>query len=199
VDAVWSSPLARCVQTALLALQPLVGPQRAIELKPNARERRELSNLSTSIGNSCGEHIRTRSLAKLRELHKTVDQSTRSQVEALRLTADDVEGPWWSTNPEPEKEFGGRISELLTQVQYAEEASIALVAHSDTLHELLTHHVHEEAREVHAGLLQQLTSRPPRPCSLVYMRLDFRTSTPITEVLLLGDALRQAAGQRPQP
>ena len=26
VDAVWSSPLARCVQTALVALQPLVSP-----------------------------------------------------------------------------------------------------------------------------------------------------------------------------
>ena len=69
VGAIWSSPLARCVQTAMVALQPLTASGAvSVELKPMARERRELTNLHTSIGNSFGEHIRTRCLAKSREV-----------------------------------------------------------------------------------------------------------------------------------
>ena len=69
VGAIWSSPLARCVQTAMVALQPLTANGAvSVELKPMARERRELTNLHTSIGNSFGEHIRTRCLAKSREV-----------------------------------------------------------------------------------------------------------------------------------
>lgn len=68
-STLWCSPLARSTQTAMLVLQPLAvarqvgdgeargeegggrGGPLAIELKRHARERRELTSLTTSIGN----------------------------------------------------------------------------------------------------------------------------------------------------
>ena len=199
VGAIWSSPLARCVQTAMLALQPLThGGATPIELKPTARERRELTNLHTSIGNSCGEHIRTRCLAKLREVSRAEDEGVLAEVEDAPIATAEVEAQWWSTNPEPEKEYMARIDELLTQLQYSPHDSILLVAHSDTLQELLRSHLHEDARETHAELVAQLASKDGAPpCSLVCCTLDFRrgNAKPITDLALLGDALRKAGGR----
>jgi len=33
------------------------------------------------------------------------------------ITTSEVESQWWSTNPEPEKDFQARMQELLTQVR----------------------------------------------------------------------------------
>ena len=120
-----------------------------------------------------------------------------SEIEELTLGTAEVEGQWWSTNPESEKEYQVRTQELLAQVQHSPHESIALVAHHDTLQELLAGHVHDDAREMQMELIQRLTSQPPPPCSLVYLRLDFRATHPIAEVALLGDALREAGGRAP--
>lgn len=55
----WASPLARATQTAMVVLKPLAFENAVvtdsqplpIELKRHARERRELTSLTTSIGN----------------------------------------------------------------------------------------------------------------------------------------------------
>lgn len=59
-QTLWASPLARATQTAMLVLQPFATENSLnenealpIELKRNARERRELTSLTTSIGNRC--------------------------------------------------------------------------------------------------------------------------------------------------
>jgi len=212
VGAIWSSPLARCVQTAMVALQPLTANGAvSVELKPMARERRELTNLHTSIGNSFGEHIRTRCLAKSREVSKSDEESLLAELEKVPITTSEVESQWWSTNPEPEKDFQARMQELLTQVQYAPHDSILLVAHNDTLQELLRNCLHEDAREQHADLVAHLAKEPAPPCSLIGFTLDFRRTggKPITELALLGrvdgpgqvdlfgrvDALRRASGR----
>ena len=35
----------------------------------------------------------------------------------MPITTSEVESQWWSTNPEPEKDFQARMQELLTPVQ----------------------------------------------------------------------------------
>jgi hypothetical protein len=104
-QAVWASPLARCVQTALVALQPLLA-ERALplELKPNAREQRLLTNLHTSVGNSCGEHIRTRCVAKMRDVSRPGDDAALiDAIEEQPFATEEVTTPWWSATPESEK------------------------------------------------------------------------------------------------
>ena len=68
------------MQTALVALQPLRSRAGAlaIELKPNARERREMTKLS-SIGNCHGERIVSRCVEKLREVRPDDEASTDEQ------------------------------------------------------------------------------------------------------------------------
>jgi broad specificity phosphatase PhoE len=187
-QAVWSSPLARCVQTALLSLRPILAG-RALELKSNAREQRLISNLHTSIGNSMGQHIHTRCVSKLRELCRDGGETERvNQTDRQRIDSAEAECQWWSTNPEPAKEYEARIGELLTQIQYSQHDTIVLSTHNDTLQELLRHHIHEDARDRRSQLLQQLCPGPAPPCSLIWLGLDFRNgaSTPITDVALLG-------------
>ena len=104
----------------------------------------------------------------------------------------EVEGQWWSTNPEGEKQYQARVAELLSQVQYSSHECIVLVAHADTQYELLTRHMHEDAAERHAELVAQLLAQPPQPCSMLYCCLDFRRgagSRPITDIALVDDAL----------
>ncbi len=38
-------------------------------------------------------------------------------AEKVPITTSEVESQWWSTNPEPEKDFQARMQELLTQVR----------------------------------------------------------------------------------
>ena len=84
-------------------------------MKRHARERRELTNLTTSIGNSCGEHIRTRCVQKLKDLREGTEAIARG--ERLSLNTTEVDSQWWSTNPEPDKEYQGRVNELIAQVR----------------------------------------------------------------------------------
>ena len=59
-----------------------------------------------------------------------------------------------------------------------------LVAHNDTLQELLGSYLRDEARERHAELLKHLTPGPAPPCSLLWCCLDFRggDKKPITDL-----------------
>ena len=200
-QAVWASPLARCVQTAMVALQPLMEPAGGdgqalpLDLKPNARERRELRNLHTSIGNSCGAHIQQRCLSKLREVSGTEGEGGIDDgLARLHLSTTEVGTQWWSTNPEPEREYANRVQELLTQLQYCPHDSVILVAHHDTLHQLLHRHLDEDAADRHRQLVSQLRSGPAPPCALLWCCLDFRhdAARPITDLALISDALRGA-------
>ena len=120
------------------------------------------------------------------------DEADLEHVGRQSLGTTEVEGQWWSTNPEGDKQYQARISELLSQVQYSAHECIVLVAHADTQHELLTRHLHEDAAERQAELVAQLVSQPPQPCSMLYCTLDFRRgagSRPITDIALVDDAL----------
>ena len=145
-QTLWTSPLARAVQTAMLALQPLAvansateGEPLPIEVKRHARERRELTNLTTSIGNSCGEHIRTRCVQKLKDLREGGEAVARG--ESLSLNTTEVEAQWWSTNPEPDKEYQARVNELIAQVHPRHERYQTL----DALHTLHALHARSSA------------------------------------------------------
>ena len=202
-SAVWASPLARCVQTALLALQPILSDgSLKLELKPNAREQRLLSNLHTSIGNSCGEKaIRKRCIEKMRNVVAAgggvkEECDLVDELEKQPMEAYEVEAPWWSLNPEADKEYSARTNELLHQLQYCEHESVVLCAHNGTLQELLRNHLHEEARERHAELLAQLCPPPgpvPRfapPCSLLWACVDYRRGArPICDLMLVTPSL----------
>jgi broad specificity phosphatase PhoE len=192
VEAIWASPLARAVQTAMVALGPLPAAAAPIELKVNARERRELSKLASSLGNSFGDHIRIRSLAKLHEV-ASIDEDVAkllSAVESVEVGAAETEGQWWSSNTETEREFQSRTDDLLMQLQYSTHNLIALVGHSDTLHDMLGRHVQEDAKELHGTLISQLTAAPLPPCTIVYARLDFRRGArPIVDLASVDHAL----------
>jgi len=78
-----------------------------------------------------------------------------------------------------------RTKELLTQIQYAAHDCIILVAHSDTVNELIRSHLHQNVQErSDPKLEEQLWAGSTAPCSLVCCCLDFGqdASKPITNI-----------------
>ena len=200
--ALWASPFARCVQTALVALQPLRSRAGAlaIELKPNARERREMTKLS-SIGNCHGERIVSRCVEKLREVRPDDEASTsgaRKEAEAAAVDTAEVESQWWSGSAEGDREYAERLRELLAQVQYSSHDSIVIVGHGELFQQLLADHAHPAVRERQPGAIDALLSEPIAHCAVVWCCLDFQrgAARPITDVAVMSDYLEETMGGR---
>jgi len=201
-QTLWASPLARATQTAMLVLQPFATENSLnenealpIELKRNARERRELTSLTTSIGNSCGEHIRTRCVQKLMDL-KEEGEAAVAASDAVPLLTTEVESQWWSTNPESDKEYQTRVAELMAQIQFAPDDSIVLVAHNDLVQELLSRYMHPDARERLQETIQPFLQGTVPPCTVLWCCLDFQRQRPINDAAVLNDTIADLAAQQ---
>jgi hypothetical protein len=183
-QAVWSSPLTRAIQTALVGLYPLLerstpvpgrsdaspaaavdepallaGLQRLgstdstasalseasrlwmaaaggavmeaggrqIELKPNAREKKNMGGRDTQglvVGADCARRALTE-LAKVAPADEV-----RSLASGARLNCDEVDEAWWNMSPEGKDEVQERMRELLHQIHYSEHDTIVIVGHS---------------------------------------------------------------------
>uniref|UniRef100_A0A7S4F2N0 Histidine phosphatase family protein n=2 Tax=Chrysotila carterae TaxID=13221 RepID=A0A7S4F2N0_CHRCT len=193
-QTVWSSPATRAVQTAQVALQPLCCDSALrIELKSNARERRELTNQITSIGNAYGEQIRQRCLEKLLELNVD-DEVLLSRVEGTDLLTSEVEAAWWSDKPESDKDYQARIHELLMQIRYAQHDSLVLVTHDDVFNELFSHNLNATAKAKNSSLADELATGSVPHCAVVWCCCDFRRGDGafITDFARLDDSLPAA-------
>ena len=73
------------------------------------------------------------------------------------------------------------MSSSRSQVQFAQEDSIVLVAHNDLFQELLSRHVHPDARERLHDTIQPLTPQAPH-CTVLWCCFDFRRQRPITDL-----------------
>ena len=98
---VWSSPFTRAVQTALIALLPILergDGASSIRLKPHARETKGLG--WDNIGGASGEHIPRRALALLRRRVTTpFSAQVRASLGGVRCDARESCGRWWDRLP----------------------------------------------------------------------------------------------------
>lgn len=197
--AVWSSPATRAVQTAQVAMLPLLGAEGTIELKANARQKRGMTNPNTSIGYAVGDAIHERCVEKLRDLaagdHGVGDESTLAQIEAAKLDTLEADSPWWSDKPEVDRDFQARVAELVMQIRHSPCESLVLVAHNDVFHELLGRYTSNSTRMRQGALLDQLAAGSVPPCALIWCCLDFgrESAQPITDVVNAGELLRTGA------
>ena len=81
--AFWASPLTRALQTALVALAPILGqPGKQLEIKMNAREKKNFGGLDT-IGRVTGHACYQRALSELRGLDVDTGGPTPAEVSEL--------------------------------------------------------------------------------------------------------------------
>jgi len=202
--ALWSSPLTRAVQTAQLALLPLLEAAGVVEVKANARQRRGLTNPNMSIGTVSGDAMRHRCVEKFRELAASeqglCDEASLEQIEASELDTVEAEARWWSDKTESERDFQARVAELVSQIRYSPHESLVLVTHDDVFHELLGRHTHTSAHVRQGPLLKQMTSGSVPSCQLLWCCMDFgrEHAQPITDVVDMSSLLQVAMPQQPR-
>jgi broad specificity phosphatase PhoE len=100
---------------------------RQIELKPNAREKKNMGGRDTQ-GLVVGADCARRALAKLAEVAPA--EEVRSFASAANLNCDEVDEAWWNTAPEGKDKVQERMRELLHQIHYSEHDTIVIVGHS---------------------------------------------------------------------
>jgi len=139
----WASPLTRALQTALVALEPLLQGRR-LELKANVREKKNWGGLD-SIGRVCGVMCHQRALEELRELDQDSGGPGPAEVAKLgKIQVDplEVQEEWWSDGAESDKNLGDRLDEFLDQIQHAPQNKIVVVAHSHLFRNLFKRYLH---------------------------------------------------------
>mmetsp|Transcript_41004 Transcript_41004/g.108374 ORF Transcript_41004/g.108374 Transcript_41004/m.108374 type:complete len:281 (+) Transcript_41004:2-844(+) len=176
-DALWSSPLTRALQTALVALEPLLQlPGRTLELKLNVREKKNFGGLD-SIGRVCGDECYQRALAELRSMDEGEGGPTSADMGPLSsLSVDPVEvgEEWWvSDGAEDSKSLDERLNELLHQIEHAPAERIVIVGHSHYYRAFFKRFLHPAFFHRDAGLARTLQTKSVPNCCVLSCSLDF--------------------------
>ena len=184
-QALWCSPLTRAVQTAIVALQPLLEHTGLpLNLKPNAREKKNFGGRDT-IGQSVGAECGTRATSLLKAL------GTAEEVEAVRAVAhfdvSEVEQQWWVTAAESKEQVQKRMEELLHQIQYSPYEKIVLVGHSHFFRALFQRFLHSDVQRREPELARKLCEDVMPNCGVACCQFDFdrgpRMITAVTPLL----------------
>lgn len=139
-DAVWSSPLSRALQTALLGMTPVLMRQKPtaspalppLVLKPVLREKKNLGGLDT-IGSCRGHACVDRAL---RLFGRSITQAEQAGMRRVEVDSTEAEHRWWSSGVETRSAVRRRIRQLLAEIQGSPHQSIVLVGHSHYFREL---------------------------------------------------------------
>jgi len=186
-QALWCSPLTRAVQTALVALQPLLSSSgMSLHLKPNAREKKNFGGRDT-IGQSLGADCGTRATSLLRALAGAEDFARCEQAAQFDVT--EVEQQWWVTAAESKEEVDVRMDELINQIHYCPHERIVLVGHSHFFRALFQRFLHSEVQRREPELARKLCEDVMPNCAVVSCQFDFsRGPRMITDLILLQTA-----------
>jgi broad specificity phosphatase PhoE len=169
VDAIWASPLARALQTALVGLLPVYEGEEcrvALQLKPVARERKTFG--WDTIGGARGERCRSRACAKLARLAPAAP--TCEELAAMRAVACDAREAsrsWWTRTWESRARTRRRAHQLVAALLSTGDCAVVVVSHSNFMREVFSTFLVDAAADEPAGLAQLLrTSKVPN-CSVI--------------------------------
>ena len=175
--ALWASPLTRAVQTALVALVPLLKlPNRTLELKLNVREKKNFGGLD-SIGRVCGAECYLRALSELRSLDENDGGPSEEDVEKLSgLQVDPMEvmEEWWNSDgAEDSKSLEERLSEFVHQLEHCDAERIIVVGHSHYYRAFFKRFLHPVFFQRDPGLARTLQTKSVPNCSVLSCEMEF--------------------------
>eukprot|EP01066_Platyproteum_vivax_P006476 Platyproteum_vivax@DN2269_c0_g1_i1.p1 len=130
-ELVFCSPLARAVQTGIVALHNL--PQvknEGIQLLSDAREIKNAGSLD-SVASTRGDETQSRVLAATKKSYAEKKRSI-SELESILIDPNDTTDRWWNGPYEVETPsmVKKRMFEFVTQLKYNPANSIIVVGHS---------------------------------------------------------------------
>lgn len=175
-DAIFSSPLTRSLQTALLGLQyHPCALQSKIKLLTCAREVQNLLG-KDSMGVVCGEESFTRAKQLLQQECGNVHSAWEAGVSGV--DPYDAESEWWIATKESRSSVVSRMEDFINTIHYRPETNIIVVGHSLFFRQLFQYlpcqlDTTDPAYEAKQTLLEQLRLFKIENCGIVGLDLDF--------------------------
>ncbi|KAJ9446206.1 hypothetical protein DIPPA_20957 [Diplonema papillatum] len=190
VDFVYSSPLTRAVQTAIIAVNPILRniEKRAITRKPclltrYAREKRNYGGRDTH-GSVMGDDIvfRVRN-----ETEKLYDGPVPNTIHFPHIDTSQVDLKWWNDTAETKDEFKMRLDELTNVIRWSQHETILIIGHSHCFRGLVNLLLSPAAKLPPGVTHSDLQTKKLSNCGMLHAVLDFSEYFPMTEVNLLMD------------
>ena len=175
--AFWASPLTRALQTALVGLLPILEHGKTLELRANAREKKNFAGMDC-IGLATGAKCFARALAELKGLDQSDGGPGRAELDALsRLSVDpgEVEEEWWTKGADAESDSSAemRLDELLHQAEHCAADKIVMVGHSHFYREFFRRYLHPTYWHTDPLYSKLLQTKSIPNCSVVCCDVDF--------------------------
>eukprot|EP00931_Biecheleriopsis_adriatica_P025378 TRINITY_DN15600_c0_g2_i1.p1 TRINITY_DN15600_c0_g2~~TRINITY_DN15600_c0_g2_i1.p1 ORF type:complete len:570 (+),score=143.19 TRINITY_DN15600_c0_g2_i1:42-1712(+) len=179
---VFTSPLARALQTAVIGLGPILAQGdpgfRELTLLTNAKEKQNFGGLDTHC-TKVGKDILDAALDQLRGLYATPETQGVQQPAVLetfaRLSFDleEVQDVWWPEGQtESSQQLQVRLKEFMQQLLYASHSSIVVFGHSLFFQHVLRNYLSEEFRQKEPKLATDLGRSKLSNCGVVRLELD---------------------------
>jgi len=190
-DAIYSSPLIRAVQTAVISLRSVLsagGRQTPIVLMPNAREKQNMGGFDTHSrkkGHDIARHVLTELRVLYQDLEEDVIQEAFSH---LKLNTMEVGHDWWCEKAkESEEELAIRQQEFMSQLLYSPYRTIVVVGHSLFFQNIFKTFSGEIFHERRGPFAERLGKAKLNNCGVARVELDPRASLerPIVDVRLM--------------
>eukprot|EP00298_Acanthocystis_sp_HF-20_P015701 c21231_g3_i2.p1 GENE.c21231_g3_i2~~c21231_g3_i2.p1 ORF type:complete len:411 (+),score=168.36 c21231_g3_i2:49-1233(+) len=183
-DIIFSSPLTRAAQTALIGLNPILQKKKIIHLKPNLREKRNFGGRDSS-GKKIGNKVPKRILKSLSQFF--ILKGKMKDYQQVQFNTFEVNFKWWLDHKESNEEVESRLYEFLMQTRFIPEEKIIFVGHSHFFRELCKIHIHSSFESKDPNLTKNLQEKIVQNCGVVALEVDFADRDPrlIRDVKLL--------------
>eukprot|EP00756_Hemistasia_phaeocysticola_P052058 Hpha_TRINITY_DN27253_c0_g1::TRINITY_DN27253_c0_g1_i1::g.140771::m.140771 len=183
-DAVWTSPLMRSAQTALIAARSLLKTGgRKLVLRRAAREKRNFGGRDTT-GSGVGrdafmQSFREQTLPLLplggegqAEAGEAAEAAASELFEGLEVDCSEVESKWWNDSREPVASVRQRAEDFLSQIRFAPENSIIVVGHSHYFRDFFRQQLRPDTH-LEGASRESLQKKVLVNCGVAALDLDF--------------------------
>lgn len=173
-DVVYVSPLTRAVQTAVIAIGPMLteGGHGEVVIMANAREKRNLGGMDT-VSRKTGVDILSCTLEKLRLLYREQAERVVDTFKTLRYDVKEVESHWWCEGQsESQAHLLERLQEFMLQLLYSPHSSIIVVGHSHFFRAIFNRFLANEFKAQEPDLAQKITAMKLKNCGVLRLELD---------------------------
>lgn len=182
-EAIFASPLARALQTALLCLRTHPTAQNdGLKLRSELREVKSYWGRDTQ-SKSRHHEIVERSFENFKKNGLDIDA-----LQEIQVDTGNTRHEWWDTGLEHPESLNTRTREILTQVKLSPHSKVIMVTHSILVKQLIISHAFRDG-SVQPPLVQQLMKTKLPNCGVLAMRANFNLDVDccIDKVALLFD------------
>mmetsp|Transcript_19248 Transcript_19248/g.38926 ORF Transcript_19248/g.38926 Transcript_19248/m.38926 type:complete len:1095 (+) Transcript_19248:117-3401(+) len=184
-DKVFSSPLTRAVESAVLALRDHDSvSSNGILLMADAREKR------TMMGMDCTGQFRGKEIVTHihNEFKQIFNGEVKDDIKKVKVDPNDSIHFWWNTKGESSSGFAERIDNVMKNLMYEDSSAMILVCHSMVIRHIFKTYIHPDFKRGDEVTAYALGYEKLDNMGIAGFRMDRTKLQCITEAQLLFDS-----------